>query len=88
MWLGKVFRVSIVSNDGETFKTLSWEREKAKGKLETVRIQDEPEENRKTLKIVSLDYGIFPKSKNIFKSNEGSEFFYILLLEGIKHPKS
>lgn len=35
VWLGKAFRASVVSNDGETFQTLSWEREKAKGKLET-----------------------------------------------------
>lgn len=69
------------------FKHFLEKERKPKGS-QKLRIQDEPEENRKTLKIVFLDYGIFPKSKSVFKSNEGSEFFYILLLEGIKHPKN
>lgn len=35
-----------------------------------------------------MDCGIFPKSQSILKTNEGSEFFYIVLLERVKPTKN
>lgn len=40
------------------------------------------------MKSLFLDYGIFPKSQTILKTNKGSEFFYILLLEKVKLTKN
>lgn len=44
--------------------------------------------NWETLKSLFLDYGIFPKSQSILKTNKGSEFFYNLLPERVKPTKN